>query len=138
MRLFSTEAVSKYHPDKYADQISDAILTECLRQDRHCHCGIETLVKDDAVVVSGEIKTDAGVSDRVMFQMLIDNPNIITVCLCLDNDEAGWAAEKRMSEKLSEQGIQTEILVPSHKDWNEVLLFLQESEEENECRELQL
>lgn len=30
MRLFSTEAVSKYHPDKYADQISDAILTECL------------------------------------------------------------------------------------------------------------
>ena len=38
MRLFSTEAVSKYHPDKYADQISDAILTECLKQDRQSHC----------------------------------------------------------------------------------------------------
>lgn len=79
-----------------------------------------------------------GVSDRVMFQMLKDYPNITTVCLCLDNDEAGWQAEKRMSEKLSEQGIQTEILVPTHKDWNEDLLNLQESEEENECRELQL
>ena len=30
MRLFSTEQVSKYHPDKYADQISDAILDACL------------------------------------------------------------------------------------------------------------
>lgn len=44
MKLFSTEAVSKYHPDKYADQISDAILTECLSQDPLSHCGIETLV----------------------------------------------------------------------------------------------
>ena len=59
MKLFSTEAVSKYHPDKYADQISDAILTECLSQDPLSHCGIETLVKDDVVVVSGEIKTNA-------------------------------------------------------------------------------
>ena len=31
MRLFSTEQVTKYHPDKYADQISDAVLTACLR-----------------------------------------------------------------------------------------------------------
>ena len=49
MRLFSTEAVSKYHPDKYADQISDAILTECLKQDRQSHCGIETMVKGNTV-----------------------------------------------------------------------------------------
>ena len=33
MRLFSTEQVSKYHPDKYADQISDAILDACLQAD---------------------------------------------------------------------------------------------------------
>ena len=59
MRLFSTEQVSKYHPDKFADQISDAILTECLRQDKNSHCGIETLVKDNTVVLSGEITTAA-------------------------------------------------------------------------------
>lgn len=33
MKLFSTEQVSKYHPDKYADQISDAILDACLAED---------------------------------------------------------------------------------------------------------
>ena len=59
MRLFSTEQISKYHPDKYADQISDAILTECLRQDKNSHCGIETMVKDNTVVLGGEITTKA-------------------------------------------------------------------------------
>ena len=61
MRLFSTEQVSKYHPDKFADQISDAILTECLSQDRQSHCGIETMVKDNTVVLGGEITTDADI-----------------------------------------------------------------------------
>lgn len=59
MRLFSTEQISKYHPDKYADQISDAILTECLRQDNTSHCGIETMVKDNTVVLGGEITSNA-------------------------------------------------------------------------------
>lgn len=79
-----------------------------------------------------------GVSDRVMLQMLQDDPNIKTVCLCLDNDEAGWKADKRIADKLFTQGIQTEILVPIHKDWNEDLLFPEESEVEDECRVLQL
>lgn len=79
-----------------------------------------------------------GVGDRVLFQMLRDNPNIRTVCLCLDNDEAGQAASSRIAEKLHGQGIQTEILVPTHKDWNEVLLFSEESEEESQCPVLQL
>ena len=79
-----------------------------------------------------------GVGDRVLFQMLRGNPNIQTVCLCLDNDEAGQAASSRIAEKLHTQGIQTEILVPTHKDWNEVLLFSEESEEESQCPVLQL
>ena len=62
MRLFSTEAVSKYHPDKYADQISDAILTECLKQDRQGHCGIETMVKGNTVVLGGEITSKADIN----------------------------------------------------------------------------
>ena len=59
MRLFSTEQISKYHPDKYADQISDAILTACLEQDKSSHCGIETMVKDNTVILGGEITTNA-------------------------------------------------------------------------------
>lgn len=62
MRLFSTEAVRKYHPDKYADQISDAILTECLKQDRQSHCGIETMVKGNTVVLGGEITSKADIN----------------------------------------------------------------------------
>ena len=55
MRLFSTEQVSKYHPDKYADQISDAILTHYMKEYPGAHCGIETLVKDDKIVLAGEV-----------------------------------------------------------------------------------
>lgn len=61
MRLFSTEQVSKYHPDKYADQISDAILDACLRDDENSHVACETLVKDDVIVLAGEITSAAGV-----------------------------------------------------------------------------
>lgn len=55
MRLFSTEQVSKYHPDKYADQISDAILTAALRNNERAHVAVETMVKDNVVVLGGEV-----------------------------------------------------------------------------------
>ncbi len=73
------------------------------------------------------------VSDRVLFQMLKDNPNISEVFLCLDSDEPGQAAAKRISDKLFTQGINAKILVPEHKDWNEDLLYL--NQEENEVKE---
>ena len=79
-----------------------------------------------------------GVADRVLFQTLSENPNIKKVCLCLDNDEAGQAANKRISDKLFTQGIQTEILVPINKDWNEDLLSQNESEDESVCQALHL
>ena len=63
------------------------------------------------------------VADRVLFQCLKDNPNIKTVYLCLDNDEAGHKAVKRISDKLFVQGYKTEILTPTHKDWNEDLII---------------
>ena len=60
-----------------------------------------------------------GVSDHVLWQMIKDNPNIKTVYLCRDNDEAGQLANKRTSDALFLKGIQHELLVPLHKDWNE-------------------
>ena len=59
--LFSTEMVSKYHPDKAADQISDAVLTECLKQDRNSHVACECLFKGTTVVLAGEINSNAKV-----------------------------------------------------------------------------
>lgn len=80
-----------------------------------------------------------GVSDRVMWQMLKDNPNIHTVCLCLDNDDAGQKSNKRIADKLKEKEIQSEILVPNRKDWNEVLLYPnEESEVAEPCQALVL
>lgn len=69
------------------------------------------------------------VSDRVLFQCLKDNPNIKNVFLCFDNDEAGQTANKRISDKLNSMNIQNEILVPTHKDWNEDNLKNERTEE---------
>ena len=56
--LFTSESVSEGHPDKVADQISDAILDELLRQDPNSRVACETLVTTGLVVLSGEIKTN--------------------------------------------------------------------------------
>lgn len=77
-----------------------------------------------------------GVSDRVLFQMLIDNPNLEKIYLCLDSDDAGQKAAKRISDRMRFSGLKTEILIPIHKDWNEDLL-LNESEVA-QCPALQL
>ncbi|MBR5099523.1 MAG: methionine adenosyltransferase domain-containing protein [Spirochaetales bacterium] len=55
MILFSTEMVSKYHPDKYADQISDSVLTEILKRDPSAHVACECMAKDNTVVLAGEV-----------------------------------------------------------------------------------
>ena len=73
-----------------------------------------------------------GTSDYVLWQMMKDNPNIHSVFLCCDNDEAGQKANKRNSDALFVKGIQHEILVPNRKDWNEDLLYPIETEE-SEC-----
>lgn len=61
LNTVTTEQVSKYHPDKYADQISDAIVMECIKKDPNSHVACETLVKDNTVVIAGEITTKAKV-----------------------------------------------------------------------------
>ncbi len=59
--LFTSESVSEGHPDKVADQISDAVLDAILREDRAARVAAETLVKDNLVVLAGEITTRAEV-----------------------------------------------------------------------------
>lgn len=80
------------------------------------------------------------VSDRVLFQCKKDYPHIEKVYLCLDNDEPGQVASDRISTKLFALGIESEILIPTHKDWNEDLLTEEENEmigDENKCQVLQ-
>jgi S-adenosylmethionine synthetase len=56
--LFTSESVSEGHPDKIADQISDAVLDEIIKDDPHARVACETLVKTGMVIVAGEITTD--------------------------------------------------------------------------------
>ncbi|MGE0624932.1 MAG: methionine adenosyltransferase [Pseudomonadales bacterium] len=66
-QLFTSESVSEGHPDKVADQISDAILDAMLAQDPESRVACETLIKTGIVVVAGEIRTQAVVDvDRVI------------------------------------------------------------------------
>lgn len=65
--IITTEQISKYHPDKYADQISDAIVAACLEKDPSSHVACESLVKDNTVVLAGEITTKADIDyDRII------------------------------------------------------------------------
>ena len=57
--IFTSESVSAGHPDKVCDQISDAILDAALKQDINSRVAVETLVKDNQVVLAGEITTNA-------------------------------------------------------------------------------
>jgi len=69
--LFTSESVSEGHPDKVADQISDAVLDAILAQDKRSRVAAETLVKDNLVVLAGEITTGARVNyDHVARQTI--------------------------------------------------------------------
>lgn len=53
--IFSCESVGKGHPDKAADQIADAILDECLKNDKNARCAIECLITKDVLILGGEV-----------------------------------------------------------------------------------
>ncbi|WP_297035159.1 methionine adenosyltransferase [Prevotella sp.] len=57
--LFSSESVSEGHPDKVADQISDALVDQFLAYDENAHCAIESFVTTGQVVIMGEVRSDA-------------------------------------------------------------------------------
>ena len=72
-RTFTSESVSEGHPDKLADQISDAILDAALEQDRDARVACETLIKSDFVVIAGEISTSAKLDlDHIARQVIRD------------------------------------------------------------------
>ena len=53
--LFTSESVSEGHPDKVCDQISDAILDACLKEDQHSHVACEVFATNNDIIIAGEI-----------------------------------------------------------------------------------
>merc|ERR1719441_46872 len=80
--LFSSESVNEGHPDKLCDQVSDAVLDACLKEDPKSKVACETAVKDNMVMVLGEITTQAkldydkivrGVVEEIGFDSFVDD-----------------------------------------------------------------
>ncbi|NLC20330.1 MAG: methionine adenosyltransferase [Halomonadaceae bacterium] len=71
--LFTSESVSEGHPDKIADQISDAVLDAIIARDKHARVACETLVKTGVAIVAGEITTAAWVDlEELVRKVIVD------------------------------------------------------------------
>ncbi|HEV3444251.1 MAG TPA: methionine adenosyltransferase [Gemmataceae bacterium] len=70
--LFTSESVSMGHPDKVADQISDAVLDYCLDKDAMSRVACETLVTTDLAVVAGEVTTTADLTAAIVERLVRD------------------------------------------------------------------
>ena len=81
--IFTSESVSAGHPDKVCDQISDAILDAALSQDENSRVAVETLVKDNQVVLAGEITTGAKIDYEDVVRKTI-------IGIGYDRDEYGF------------------------------------------------
>ena len=70
--LFTSESVSEGHPDKVADQISDALLDEFLRQDPESKVAVETMVTTGLVMLAGEVRTTGYVDVQTIARQVIE------------------------------------------------------------------
>jgi S-adenosylmethionine synthetase len=69
--LFTSESVAEGHPDKVADQISDAVLDDVLRQDKTARVDAETLIMQGTVIVTGQITTNAYVNVKQVVRTVL-------------------------------------------------------------------
>ena len=87
--LFTSESVSEGHPDKVADQISDAILDHFMALDPHSKVACETLVTTGQVVLAGEVKSDAYVELQDIARDVIREIGYNKSAYCFDADSCG-------------------------------------------------
>ncbi len=88
-KLFTSESVSEGHPDKVADQISDAILDEMLKQDPESRVAVETLVTTGLAVVAGEVRTEAYVDIQETVRNVIRDIGYTKASYRFDADSCG-------------------------------------------------
>lgn len=73
MKILTSEAVFRGHPDKICDQISDAILDACLEEDENSRVAVETLIKNNLIVIAGEVTTNADVDYQSIALSVLDD-----------------------------------------------------------------
>lgn len=87
--LFSSESVSEGHPDKVADQISDALVDQFLAYDDKAHCAIETFVTTGQVVIMGEVRSEAYIDLQTIARNTIKKIGYIKSEYQFDGDSCG-------------------------------------------------
>ena len=89
VKLFTSESVSEGHPDKLADQISDAILDELLRQDVTSRVAVETLLTRGLAVIAGEVTTKGYVEIADVVRAAINEVGYTKTEYGMDGDTTG-------------------------------------------------
>jgi S-adenosylmethionine synthetase len=87
--IYTSESVSEGHPDKLADQISDALLDACLEQDRNARVAIETLLTRGLAVVAGEVTVDGYVEVADIVRRTINDVGYTDTELGFDGNTCG-------------------------------------------------
>lgn len=87
--LFTSESVSEGHPDKVADQISDAVLDEFLRQDAESKVACETFVSTGLVVIGGEVRSEAYVDIQQVARKVINRIGYTKAEYMFDGNSCG-------------------------------------------------
>ena len=87
--IFTSESVSEGHPDKLADQISDAVLDAILTEDPHARVACETMVKTGVAIVGGEITTSAWVDLEDLVRGVIKDIGYTSSDVGFDGDTCG-------------------------------------------------
>ena len=87
--LFTSESVSEGHPDKIADQISDALLDAFIQQDPRSHVAVETMVTTGLVVLSGEVTCDGYVDVQTVAREVIEEIGYTDPRLRFDSESCG-------------------------------------------------
>lgn len=87
--LFTSESVSEGHPDKMADQISDAVLDELLQQDTQARVACETFIKTGFVLIGGEITTKAWVDVESLARRVMTDIGYTDSSIGFDGESCG-------------------------------------------------
>jgi len=87
--FFTSESVSEGHPDKIADQISDAVLDAIIAKDKHARVACETMVKTGVAIISGEVSTTAWVDLETITRNVISKIGYTSSDVGFDGETCG-------------------------------------------------
>jgi S-adenosylmethionine synthetase len=103
--LFSSESVTEGHPDKMADQISDAILDDLIRQDPESHVAVETLLTNGVCIVAGEVRTNGYCEFQKIVRKVVHDIGYTKAEYGFDSDTCGVLAAIQQQSTDIAQGV---------------------------------